>query len=393
MIRLLELRDGTARPVLPEGRDPAGWHQAVSQEIAAHLTPEHAALLATPVRGEASVVWFAPGTALRRYGELEAVDRDRLTAAAGAILSDIRRLAESGTAPGVTAAWPALRTVPDLAHLFAVDGRPMLAGWGFAALAGGAGPMAGFDDSIAWRAPPRLAWPVYGGMLAALAGLALFAGLVLVPLGALMQPSPAICRMDPVQLALLREQSREAARSDALRAQLAQLQEQHGERALQCPIPREVVSAPPPPTPPPPRADLPEDRWNRRDLSMLEGCWKRYTNMSIRNVQTQRVLPARDWEICFDADGHGRQTIVLDSGARCSNDLAAHFNGDGTLEFEQPARCAFDRDTGVAELFRTRTICRRESDIEASCEATTTEGPSKGHTVPGRVRRVGAPPP
>ena len=194
MIRLLELRDGTARPVLPEGRDPAGWHQAVSQEIAAHLTPEHAALLATPVRGEASVVWFAPGTALRRYGELEAVDRDRLTAAAGAILSDIRRLAESGTAPLVTAAWPALRTVPDLAHLFAVDGRPMLAGWGFAALAGGAGPMAGFDDGIAWRAPPRLAWPVYGGMLAALAGLALFAGLVLVPLGALMQPSPAICR-------------------------------------------------------------------------------------------------------------------------------------------------------------------------------------------------------
>ena len=33
MIRLLELRDGSARPVLPEGRDPAGWHQALSQEL------------------------------------------------------------------------------------------------------------------------------------------------------------------------------------------------------------------------------------------------------------------------------------------------------------------------------------------------------------------------
>jgi hypothetical protein len=389
MIRLLELRDGTARPVLPEGRDPAGWHQALSQEIAAHLTPEHAALLATPVRGEASVAWFAPGTALRRYGELEAADRDRLTAAAGAILSDIRRLAESGAAPMVTAAWPALRTVPDLAHLFAVDGRPVLAGWGFAAPAGGAGPMAGFDDSIAWRAPPRLAWPVYGGMLAALAGLALFAGLVLVPLGVLMQPSPAICRMDPVQLALLREQSREAARSDALRAQLAQLQEQHGERALQCPIPREVVSAPPPPAPPPPRADLPEDRWNRRDLSMLEGCWNSTTPLRIENERTHHVRSVRSWQYCFDAHGRGHQSITLEDGDRCEGDMSATFESNGQLQMRDLARCRL----GSGPLLLGQLRCHRISDSEAQCRREELEGQKRGQIMEGRFRRAGAPEP
>jgi len=195
MIRLLDLRDGSARPVLPAGRDVVGWHQALAAEIGAHLTPWHAAALATPVRGETGITWFAPGTALRRFGELDNADRNRLTAAAGVILSDIRRLAERGIAPAVTAAWPALRTVPDLNHLYAVDGRPVLAGWGFGAAGGGAGPLAELDDGIAWRAPPRRPWRVYAGALAALAGLALLLGLVLVPLGRLAGPAPAACHI------------------------------------------------------------------------------------------------------------------------------------------------------------------------------------------------------
>jgi hypothetical protein len=399
MIRLLDQRDGAAVSVLPAARDPAAWHQALAAEIAAHLTPAHAALLAVPNRGETGIGWSAPGTAMRRYAELEAADRNRLTSAVAAILSDIRRLAESGAAPAVAAAWPAIRTIPDLTHLFAVDGRPVLAGWGFSARAGGAGPLAAMDDGIAWRAQPRVAWPVYAITLAALAAFALFAGLLLAPLAGLIVPPQAACRAAPGQLALLMEQSREAARGDALKLELAQLQEDHGDRTLQCPIPRRMdappapPAAPPPaPSPPPrpaPRADLPQDRWDKHDLSMLQGCWNSYTHMMLQETLTGRPLSVKNWVYCFDGHGHGHQTITLDDGRRCENELSASFNQDNSLRMVDGARCPFAR----APLFRGQLTCRRESDSQAACMRRDLEGPSTGHDQPGRFRRAEAGPP
>ena len=377
MIRLLEQRDGAAPSVLPPGRDPASWHQALTAEIAAHLTPAHAALLAAPSRDETGIAWSAPGTAMRRYAELEAVDRDRLRAAVAAILSDIRRLAQSGAAPAVAAAWPAIRTIPDLTHLFAVDGRPVLAGWGFSARAGGAGPLAALDDGIAWRARPRVAWPVYAATLAALAAFALFAGLLLASLAGLIMPSSAVCRAAPGQLALLAEQSREAARGDTLKLELAQLQEDHGTRALQCPIPRQTIAppAPPQPAPPPPRpaprADLPQDRWNQHDLGMLKGCWNNYTHMMLQETLTGQPMPVKTWLFCFDGQGHGRQTITLEDGRRCENELSATFNQDNSLRMVDAGKCPFPR----APLFRGQLTCKRESDAQATCMRRDLEGP------------------
>jgi len=247
-IRLAELRDGTAYAMLPEERDPAAWHQALTAAIAAHLSPAHAALLGSPVRTETGLAWFAPGSAMRRFADLSQDDRHRLQAATGVILSDIRRLAESGIAPAVSAAWPALRSVPDLTHLFAVEGRPVLSGWGFAARDGDGGPLAAWDDGVPWHSPPSPAWRVYGAALAAMGALALLAGLVVAPLWGLFWPADRVCRAAPGEIALVLETAREADRTALLREQLAQLQEDHGGRALQCPIPRVAVLPPPPPT-------------------------------------------------------------------------------------------------------------------------------------------------
>jgi hypothetical protein len=384
MIRLLEQRAGTTRIVLPAGRDLVGWHQALTTEIAAHLTPAHAALLATPVPDGAGTAWFAPGTALRRYGDLDAADRNRLTAAVTAILSDIRRLAESGAAPAVAAAWPALRTIPDLTHLFAVDGRPVLAGWGFAAPVGGAGPLAALDDGIARRASARLAWPVYAGTLAALAALALFVGLVLAPLGGLIMPSPAACHAAPGQLALLLAQSREAARTDALKTQLAQLQEDRGVRDLQCPIPRQAVTPPAPAPPPAPHADLPQDRWDRHDLGMLQGCWNNFTQMIMEEEATHRKHPVQTWVFCLDGQGHGHQTITFDNGDKCQNNLSASFGADNLLRLLDADVCRFHE----GPLRRGRMTCQRQNDAEATCMRRDLEGPAAGHDQPGGFRRA-----
>ena len=377
MIRLSVHAPASLCSVLPDTRNLAGWHQALVRDIAIHLSPEHAAALATPVAGDTGPAWFAPGNAMRRFDELDAADRKRLTTAAGSILSDIRRLAESGKSPVVTASWPALRTVPDLTHLFAVDGRPVLAGWGFTGATGGTGPLAAFDDGVAWRRPPRLAWPAYGGALAMLAMLALAAGFLLVPLGVALVPLPVACHVTAEQLALLREQSQEAARSNALRAQLAQLQEAHGERALQCPIPREVVP------PPQPHADLPADRWAHKDVGILEECWNSTTPLGLQEERTHQPYLVKSWVYCFDSSGDGHQKITLDNGDQCDGNLLASFDSVGELRMQDVQRCQFHRFF----LRRGQVTCQRDSDTDATCDRRDLEGPAQDVVQTGKFQR------
>src|SRR6185312_3014079 len=130
MIPLVETPHGSIRSLLPQGRDAAAWHPALASEIAAHLSPSHAAILAVPVPGRDGIVWQADAREARRYAELASPDREALMRAVRVILSDIRRLAESDAAPSVAQCWPALREIPDLGMLFAADGRPVLAAWG-----------------------------------------------------------------------------------------------------------------------------------------------------------------------------------------------------------------------------------------------------------------------
>ena len=115
MIRLMESASGTLRCLLPPRRlrgnvpneDAASWHAALVAEIAHHLSPAHAGLLARPESVDGGVAWMTEGAARTHYADLPAVERRALDAAVGAILSDIRRLAESGAGPPVRRRWPA----------------------------------------------------------------------------------------------------------------------------------------------------------------------------------------------------------------------------------------------------------------------------------------------
>src|SRR5689334_9046834 len=162
MIPLVETPHGSIRSLLPDGRDAVSWYPALTSEIASHLSPAHAAILARPVSGRDGIVWQADAVQARRYAELSAPDRDALMRAVRVILSDIRRLAESGAAPSVARCWPALREIPDLGLLFAADGRPMLAGWGAVpqSVTTPRGLLIEADDRRPWRPKPRIPWAV-----------------------------------------------------------------------------------------------------------------------------------------------------------------------------------------------------------------------------------------
>lgn len=379
MIRLL---DGSGlRPVLPSSRAPAAWHAALVAEIETHLSADHARLLARPDPTPGGLAWLADGKAARRYGDLPEAGRRQLDAALGAILSDIRRLAESGVAPETRAAWPALRSIPDMSHVFAVDGRPVLAGWGHASAADAASVtsrLARLDDGVPWRATPRTPWLLYGSALAVLALMALASGWLLPLVAPRFVAVPNACAIVPGQIEAMRGQAAEESRGADLRTMLASLDDEIGRRRLQCPIPSIAAPAPPPQ----PRADLPQDRWNRGDLGMLEGCWTLTSGMRVTSRAEPDGSPIASWRQCFDGHGAGRQTMVLKDGQRCEGPLGASFVGENRLRVTESQPCA-----GTMTMLPSERTCRRVSDTEAVCDGRNLSGPLSGVTYTGTFRR------
>uniref|UniRef100_UPI003B01F73E hypothetical protein n=1 Tax=Neoroseomonas rubea TaxID=2748666 RepID=UPI003B01F73E len=258
MMPLAQTRAQDLRWLLPVS--PAEAFSALQAE-AGRLSPVHAALFAAPSLDPSGIAWGAPGSRMARYADLDAASRGALTAEAGRILSDLRRETERQAAEGggaLARLWPAIAEIPSFDLVFAVDGRPVIAGWGHvgAAAPGPLGLLARFDDGVPWQPAPRPPWGVWIASLAALALVALLAGL-LAPLLAwrFLEPPQSQCIAAPGGIAAL-DRLVEAERGERdLRTELARLEEELGRRRLACPLPR----APEPP-PPPPRLPGPPDR-------------------------------------------------------------------------------------------------------------------------------------
>ena len=200
-------------------------------------------------------------------------------------------------------------------------------------------------------------------------------------------PEPAMCRIEPGQLALLRQQADAEARGDDLKRALASVNDEIGRNQLQCPIPtaEAALQAPVAPPAPAPHADLPQEEWDRHDLTLLEGCWHNVTQMNTRMIETGQIFSVENWQICFDRAGHGRQTIRWNDGVRCTGPATATFANDNDLVMTDLERCR--SDTGGRFVFRGKFACTRISDNEATCIRTGIEGQSQGDHQAGRFVR------
>ena len=385
MSLLLLTRAEELRDELPQGHDRPGWYAALTHELATRLSPAHAAILARPEATADGYGWYGDGGQALPVAALALNERRALLAAAGSILSDIRRLAESGRSPLLASCWPGLRECPGIDCLFAVDGRPVLAAWGFVRTdaVGFPGLLAAYDDGRPWAPVPgsREPWPVLG--LLALIGLLLGFGLSFAE----WRFPPGVCRVAPSTLALVRAGGEQAARAAGLEGELRGLLRElravrrHCELALaQPPTPR---PAPPPLVPPP---SLPRQAWNSHDLGMLKGCWHRYTNMATHSAVTGKIYPVTRWTYCFSTDGTGVQKVTWQDGVSCSNPVTARFNPNGTLTIQDVIPCG-QAPHSPRELFLGRTICTRLSATQASCPRTELAGPGAGSFSPGMFRR------
>jgi hypothetical protein len=179
--------------------------------------------------------------------------------------------------------------------------------------------------------------------------------------------------------------STESNRSETLSRQVHQLELELAQKTLACaaipppaPPPLDLPTQPGPARPQqtaalrPPPQPLPADRWNKKDLSMLEGCWLLGRDTVATwgvNGRNERCS-VKAGQICFDGKGTGRRetTILCPTGGtiRCAAPVTARFGNDGTLDTTQPqVQCTPQVYRWNAE--QNSLTCRRVNDALATC--------------------------
>jgi hypothetical protein len=125
-------------------------------------------------------------------------------------------------------------------------------------------------------------------------------------------------------------------------------------------------------------AALAAERWNKKDLGLLKGCWQLGRDAPIAhhfaNGPSERAT-AKAGQICFGNDGTGshEQTMVDSKGTwHCKAPITARFADDGTLEASQPTGAC--DGTPPAEWAALRLNCRRTSDTTALCRGADGDG-------------------
>ncbi|MBB2166615.1 hypothetical protein HLH26_19215 [Gluconacetobacter sp. 1b LMG 1731] len=306
----------------------SGAHHDFLAAVADRLGSAHAAFFATPAPDGDGTLWIADGTDSRAPVDLDPAARAALHRYAGSILSDIRRVAERENG-GIRRHFAVMRRIPSLDCLYAVDGRAVATRWGTAQ---GNDPIRALDDgrpAVTHRGfpglPPRL-------LLSALAGTA--AGFLVGTLMLRAVPPPPACA---------------------------------------------VATRP---------VDLPRQKWQSHDLSMLKGCWHRISNMKTVNIVTQASTAVQEWTFCFADDGTtGQQTLRYTNAGLCTSPIAAHFEGDTLVIAAERCIDQPHHNTFVQTVYR----CTRDDDEKATCPGYTVDPlvPSPGPPGVGIFQRPG----
>lgn len=138
------------------------------------------------------------------------------------------------------------------------------------------------------------------------------------------------------------------------------------EVAQQTPPPPEVVPTPRPERRPEPPREIDEERWRDRDVSLLEGCWNLDSDYRLQDRQTGVINRVRTWQMCFDANGRGRQTLVFTDGTRCESPVSGRFAGSGSLQIDDGDDVAC---TNGSSIFRRESTCTLNGRGGADCQS------------------------
>jgi len=130
-----------------------------------------------------------------------------------------------------------------------------------------------------------------------------------------------------------------------------------------------------------PAEPIPEEQWEERDLSLLEGCWTLISDYGVTRRDTLETIRVTDWEMCFERNGAGRQTLVFEDGTRCESGIGANFEGEALNVIDGGhVRCS-DGSAINQRVMR----CERQPDGTADCITRHVRPPEA--PVPVRFQR------
>jgi hypothetical protein len=78
-----------------------------------------------------------------------------------------------------------------------------------------------------------------------------------------------------------------------------------------------------------PNAPLTPEGWAARDLRMFYGCWALDSTYRTRDVDSGAIRTYSGWQMCFDAEGRGTQSMRSADGITCEGPVTAGYAGQG----------------------------------------------------------------
>ena len=139
--------------------------------------------------------------------------------------------------------------------------------------------------------------------------------------------------------------------------------------------PQQTAELKPPPEPPKPPPPLPADRWNKKDLSLLKGCWQlgHETRTNMAKAGGIELCTVQAGTICFGENGRGERvqnSRCQSTGAySCKAPVTATFGDGGMLRTTQPkVTCSPSSITWNSTP--NYLTCRRVDDTLALCRDT-----------------------
>jgi hypothetical protein len=327
-----------------------------------HLSSDHAAILAVPEPGSQGLTWVTAGERAVPLNTLTPGAQETLLKVLGGIFCDIEAVAESGRAPMLAAAWPALRRIPHEGFVYSVDGRPVLAAWGHAPAAASTWPdplarVMLFEKPLfpmAAEVPQETmnGRPAATLFLIGLSAAVFLLGLILPGFG--LWPFHCVLATETISL------------SDQTNQALLQNTQIADQQAI----------VPPSATPRCMAQSLPEEDWNSGNLGMLDGCWHLTSDLVLYDERTNQPFAIATWVICFDKAGEGSQTVTYQDGATCTNQVQASFTSDHHMRIDDVSACS-----GTRGVVKGNWICSRTSDSKAQClgaDGDDSEGTANG---------------
>ncbi|EUK18884.1 hypothetical protein [Commensalibacter papalotli (ex Servin-Garciduenas et al. 2014)] len=335
--------------------------QEFIREVSWKVSLQHAALFAKPNFIKDTIYWHSEGQNTVSLQSLSKAQQQEIIEIIQLILIDIASIARLHPNDKWSRSFSLCSCFPSLDYVYVVDGRPVITGWGYAGENGFYDPLQGETVTIK-KQTQRFLWLKFPWVTAL---VALFMGVLISLLWHVTQHSDKTCNVQYTSALEVEGALRAQDKNQELNKKRDILLQSLKNLDTQCKVPP-VHTQQPQNTPElKPKSqqtiDLPKESWNKKEVSMLDGCWNLTTPLTLVSRQSKKIVPVKTWQVCFNEAGKGNQAITMMNGVSCKGPLAARFEGTKII-LEQPKNC-----DGEFTLVKGNHTCTRINDQEASC--------------------------